>query len=156
MANTPPILPVRFRGPSSYGDVFPATTTIAIGTGGTNVGDTTTTSYLLPKPPCTACQLIGLRLNTLLAAVSASGTVLATVFKRSGASTDTTLTGATSLEADFVTVAQASYQVPITATSIQNLTFAAADVPRVDVVTTNTVGTQPQVALTALWAIITP
>lgn len=156
MANTPPILPVRFLGGSLYGGVQLVNTAVPVGTGATSVANSATTSVILPKPACTSCQLVGFRVDTLVAAVCASGTVLAQLIKRVGASTDTALTAATSLEADFVTVAQASYRVDVTATSIQNITFGAADVARIDIVTTNSVGTQPTATFTALWAIINP
>lgn len=156
MANNPPLLPVRFQGGSPYADVMAVNTQCIVGMGATTISNSATTSVVLPKPPCTSCQLIGFGLNSIVAGVSASGTILATLFKRSGASTDTTLTGATSLEADFITVAQGSYAIPITATAIQNITFALSDVARVDIVTNNTVGTQPTATFTALWAIIKP
>lgn len=153
------ILPARFLGGSQWGDVQLVTTSVPVGTGATTVADTATTSIVLPRPHCAQAQLLGVSLQALVAALSASGTVLAQVFKRDNAAAspaDRTLTATKSLEADVITVLQKSYNIAITSTSIQNLTFVTGDIARIDVVTTNSVGTQPTVTFTALWAIIKP
>ena len=152
------LLPARFIGGSPYGDVRFAASDARLGTGGTTIADTATTSVTLPKPACTECQLLSLRLDALVAAISAAGTVLAQVFKRdnSGTPANRTLTGTKSLEADVIDTTDKSYAFAITSTSIQNLTFQSTDTARIDVVTTSSVGTQPTVTVTALWAIIKP
>ncbi len=152
------ILPARFTGNSTYGDVRLVSTSVQVGTGATSVAGSGTTSVLIPKPACTECQLIKLQADVLVAAVSASGTVLAQVFKRdnSGTPADRTLTSTLSLEADVADVADKTYAFAITSTSIQNLTFNSSDACRMDVVTTNSVGTQPTATICAMWAIIKP
>lgn len=152
------ILPLRFLGGAQWGDVQIVSTSVPVGTGATTVADTATTSLILPRPHCAQCQLIGVSMQVLVAALSASGTVLAQVFKRdnSGTPTDRTLTGTKSMEADVVTVLQKSYGIAITSTSIQNLTFVTGDLARIDVVTTNSVGTQPTAIFTGTWAIVKP
>ncbi len=158
MSNTQPILPDRFLGGSSFTDVKFVNTEVSVGTGSVTVADTATTSVLLPKPPCTSCQLMGVNFGALVAALSAGGTVLAQVFKRdnSGTPADRTLTATKSIEADVVMVLDASYTIPLTATSVQNLTFQASDACRIDIVTTSSVGTQPTMSFAGLWAIIQP
>lgn len=152
------ILPARFLGNSTYGDVRLVSTSVQVGTGATSVGNSGTTSVLIPKPACVECQLIKLQADVLVAAVSASGTVLAQVFKRdnSGTPADRTLTGTLSLEADIVAVADKTFAFPITSTSIVNLTFNTSDACRLDIVTDNSVGTQPTATIVAMWAIIKP
>lgn len=153
-----PLFPNYFRPKAPYLGAQLVSTAVQLGTGGTSIGNSTTTSVMVPKPPGTNVQLVGLTLNGYVAALSAAGTVLAQVFKRDNASTpaDRTLTATRSLEADVIAVADKSYPFPITSTSIQNLTFRSTDSCRCDVVTTNTVGTQPTVTLVALWAIVEP
>lgn len=152
------ILPARFLGNSTYGDVRLVSTSVQVGTGATSVSNSTTTSILIPKPACVETQLLKLQVDAFVAAVSASGTVLAQVFKRdnSGTPADRTLTATLSLEADVIDVADKTYAFPITSTSIVNLTFNTSDACRLDVVTTNTVGTQPTVTVCAMWAVIKP
>lgn len=152
------ILPDRFLGGAPWSDTKLTESDVQVGTGATSVGNSGTTSVLLPKPACTTCQLVGLQWSVLVAALSASGTVLAQVFKRdnSGTPADRTLTGTFSLKADTVTVLDKTYPFPLTVTSAQNATFQSTDACRVDVVTTNTVGTQPTATLVAMWAIIKP
>lgn len=153
-----PFLPDRFQGGSVWADTKLNSTAVQVGTGGTSVGNSTTTSVLLPKPACTTCQLVAVQVDVLVAAVSASGTVLAQVFKRdnSGTPADRTLTGTLSIEADIVTVADKTFLMPITATAAANVTFQASDACRIDLVTTNTVGTQPTATFVGQWAIIKP
>src|SRR6185503_10525885 len=96
--------------------------------------------------------------QSLVAAASSGGTVLAQVFKRdnSGTPADRTLTATKSIEADVVTVLDKSYAMPITSTSIQNVTFVSGDACRIDVVAVSAVQTQPTMVFTGLWAIIKP
>lgn len=152
------ILPARFLGGSPWTDTKLVTTSVNVGTGSTTVADTATTSIILPRPHCAQCQLLGVSMQALVAALSASGTVLAQVFKRdnSGTPADRTLTATKSMEADVITTLQKSYAIALTATAIANLTFVTGDICRIDVVTTNTVGTQPTAVFTATWAIIKP
>lgn len=153
-----PITPAFYRPTAPMLGVLPNTTSVQIGTGATAIADSTTTSVLLPKPTCTSCQLIAVAFTALIAAASSGGTVTMQVFKRdnSGTPADRTLTATKSIEADVVTVADATYQVPITATAIQNVTFAASDACRVDVVAGSAIQTAPVITIVALWAIITP
>lgn len=152
------ILPARFIGGAPYGDVRLNSTSAKIGTGGTSVSNSTTTSVTIPKPPVTECQLISLRLDALIACLSNGGTVTAQVFKRdnSGTPANRTLTATKSIEADVITVADTSYAFAITSTSIVNLTFQASDTCRCDIVAASTIDTQPTIAITAEWAIIKP
>lgn len=154
-----PALPIRWLGEGPYADSMLVCTSVQVGTGATTVADTTTTSLILPRPHGSACQLLGISMQVLVAAISASGTVLAQVFKRNNqiaSPADVTLTSTKSLEADLVTVLQKSYGFALTATSNQNLTFITGDICRIDIVTTNTVGTQPTATFNAVWALIKP
>ncbi len=143
---------------SKYGDVQFVSTSVPIGTGATAVADTATTSVLLPKPAVTECQLLSVGFSALIAAASSGGTVLAQVFKRdnSGTPADRTLTATKSIEADVITVTDASYTIPITATAIQNVTFQASDACRIDIVTGAAVQTAPVLTFNGVWAIIKP
>lgn len=152
------ILPIRFLGTSQWADAHLVTSAVQVGTGATSVADTATTSVILPKPACTTCQLVGLQIDAQVAALSASGTVLAQAFKRdnSGTPADRTLTATRSLEADVVATAGKTYAFALTVTSPQNATFQSSDLCRIDVVTTNSVGTQPTATFVGTWAIIKP
>lgn len=152
------ILPARFLGGSPWTSTQLVSTSVQVGTGATSVANSTTTSVILPKPACTTCQLVLLQIAGQVAAVSASGTVLAQAFKRDNAGTpaDRTLTGTRSLESDVIDTAGKTYAFAITSTSIVNLTFQTSDMARIDIVTNNTVGTQPTATFVALWAIIKP
>lgn len=131
-----------------------------IGTGGVSVADSTTTSYILPVPGVLTSYskaeaiLVGLNFSISVAAVSAAGTVLMQAFKRNnqGTPADVTLTGTKSIEADVVTTTQYTYSFPITASDASCL-FLQNDMCRIDVVTTNTVGTQPNMRVSGMWAI---
>lgn len=151
-------LPNAFRPLGGFFGTQLVATAVQLGTGGTSIGNSGTTSIVLPKPPAANVQLVALALNAQVAAASAGGTVLAQVFKRNNQSTpaDVTLTATKSLEADVVTVLGKEYAFALSATSVQNLTFLTSDICRCDVVTTNTVDTQPTITLVALWAIVQP
>ncbi len=156
--STQPILPLRFLGLAPYADAKLVTTSVPIGTGATAVADTATTSVLLPKPPCTSSQLVAIGFSALIAAASSGGTVLAQVFKRNNAGTtaDVTLTATKSIEADIITVLDAAYQIAITATSVQNVTFGVSDACRIDIVAGAALQTAPVLTFCGLWAIIKP
>lgn len=150
------ILPIRFLSGAPWSGVQLVSSSVTAGTGSTTVADTATTSVLVPKPTCTTCQLVGFGFQARVAAISASGTVLAQLFKRdnSGTPADRTLTATKSIEADIIATADKAYPMPLTATAAQNVTFQSTDACRLDIVTTNTVGTQPTIVFVALWAII--
>lgn len=134
-------------------------TEVSIGTGGTSVGNSGTTSVLLPVPggitSFTQCeaQLVAVNMQALVAGAMASGTILAQVFRRinSGTPTDQSMTGTLSLASDIVTTLDWTYAFPLTATGPQRL-FKTTDACRIDIVTTGTVNTQPTVVIAALWA----
>lgn len=134
-------------------------TSCVIGTGGVSIVDTSTTSYIVPVPGYISnfstkgeALLVALNFSISVAAVSASGTVLLQAFKRNnqGTPADVTLTATKSIETDVVTTTQWTYAWPLTA---QDTIFYTTDMLRVDAVTTNTVGTQPTMKVSALWAV---
>lgn len=136
-------------------------TGIELGTGGITIADTATTSVLIPVPGIITTYskaeavLVALNFQVSIAALSAAGTVLMQAFKRNnqGTPADVTLTGTQSIEADVVTTLQWTYAFPITATADSSLIFKTTDALRLDIVTTNSVGTQPTMNVTAMWAI---
>lgn len=150
------ILPAFWRPRAPYFGVHCVSTSAMIGTGGTSVGNTTTTSVILPKPSSSNVQLARLSINALVAAVSAGQTVTIQVYKRdnSGTPTDRAVTGTFSLTTSGLTSVSRSFAFPITATSAQNVVFDAADIARIDVIASGTVSTQPTVTVTATWALI--
>ena len=134
-------------------------TEVALGTGGTSIGNSATTSVLLPVPAgittflqCEA-ELVSLNVQALVAGAMASGTILAQVFRRVNAGTpaDTAMTATISLANDIVTSLDWTYAFPLTAAKSSRL-FKTTDACRVDIVTTGTVNTQPTVTIAALWA----
>jgi hypothetical protein len=154
-----PILPIRFLGGAAWAGVQLVNSECRIGTGGTAVADTATTSVVLPKPAVTSCQLVSLSINAITAAASAGGVVTAQVFKRNNVPavpTNVTLTATRSIEADVITVGSTTYAFAITATSVQNLTFQFSDLCRIDIVAASSLETAPVLTFTGLWAIINP
>ena len=136
-------------------------TEVALGTGGTSIGNSTTTSVLLPVPGFITsyskgeAKLVALNMQGLVAAVMGSGTILAQAFRRINAGTpaDQALTAATlDLSATGMTSLDWTFAWPITATDSQCL-FKTTDACRIDIVTTGTVNTQPTATIGALWAI---
>ena len=124
-------------------------TSAAVGTfGGTTVGGTTTTAIEIPKPVEKAF-LVGVAINCSVVCLSNGGTVLAQIIK----GTSTALTAATSIEADFLTAVNTTFNVPITGTVTQRV-FAKSDALRVDVVAGSTIDTQPVIIVTATWAMM--
>ena len=92
--------------PGAFGRSF-TVESVSVGTGGTSVANTATTSVILPTPG-RKCQLVGLNINALVAAAS-TGTVTAQVFKRNNvpaSPADVTLTATKSLKSDVVTTLQ--------------------------------------------------
>lgn len=152
------VLPNFFRPTAPFFGTMLVSTECVIGTGGVSISDTTTTTYLLPKPACTSCQLVGVAFSALVAGVSAGQTVTIQVFKRdnSGTPADRTLTATKSVLADVIATTDKTFPVPITATSAANVTFAATDACRIDAVASGAVSTQPTMVVEGLWAIITP
>lgn len=147
--------PIRKMSGAPWADVEAVSTDVRIGTGGTTVGDTTTTSVILPRPHCAESQLTGLSVQALVAAGS-TGTVTIQVFKRdnSGTPADRTLTGALSIKSDIISTLQKSYGLPITATAAKNVNFVTGDVCRIDIVTSAAVSTQPTITIVAAYAVI--
>lgn len=152
---------VRFRpsgknGNPLYGSML-TNTAVQLGTGGTTIVDSTTTTILLPKPASFQCELVALQYNAHVAAVSGGGTVLMQVSKRNNLGTPATaaITGTFSLESDAVTATDWAFNVPITATTQLAQTFNTNDVALVTVVSGSTLGTQPTGTLVATWALIT-
>lgn len=142
-----------------YGTQLVATG-VELGTGAITIADTATTSITCPVPACitsfskSEAVLVALNFSIIVAAVSASGTVLMQAFKRKNAGTpaDKTLTAPISIEADVVTTTDWTYAWPITAVD-PDVLFSTTDALRIDIVTTNSVGTQPTMAVSALWAV---
>lgn len=147
--------PVFFRGKQGNFGLVLVTTSAKLGTGGTSIVNSTTTSITLPKPSNCVAQLLGVELQALIAGVPNTGDMLAQIFKRdnSGTPADRTLTGTKSLTSSIVATADKTYAFALTATSVVNLTFQSTDTCRIAVVCTDTVTTQPTAVIAALWAI---
>lgn len=135
-------------------------TEVAIGTGATSVGNSGTTSILLPVPGFLTsyskgeAKLVAVNMTSLVAAVMGSGTIVATLYRRINgtAPADQALTASLSLANDIVTVTDWTYAWPITGTDT-NCLFLTTDAARIDVVTTGTVNTQPTASIQATWAV---
>ena len=134
-------------------------TEVMLGTGGTSIGNSTTTSVLLPVPgglaSFTQCEaeLVAINMQGLVGAVMASGTILATAYRRinTGTPADQALTGTIDLSATLIATTDWTYPWTRTATAAQSR-FKTNDACRIDIVTTGTVNTQPTVVIAALWA----
>jgi hypothetical protein len=139
---------------SQWADTKLTESDTSVGTGSITIANSTTTSIILPKPHCLSCQLVSVNMQLLVAGASA-GTITAQVFKRdnSGTPADRTLTAAISIKSDIVTVLSKTYNIPITATAAQNVTFLTGDLCRIDLVASGTVTTQPTMAFAGVWAI---
>lgn len=115
-----------------------------IGTGGTTVADSATTTVPIESPYVRGyVDNISFRGST--AAISASGTVLVTVYKRDVANAaNVALCTAFSLESDGLTTLNAAIPASLltTLTDAQR-TKREADTFYAEIVTTNTVGTAP-------------
>lgn len=124
----------------------------SLGTGGTSISNSTTTSVLLAKPslfsPLANAQLLSLSLECLVVPVMASGAITVQAFKNG--STTTALTSTFSMS---VASTSSAYQIALTATDVQ-LLFKNTDVIRLDVVTGGTVNTQPTQNVVATWAVV--
>lgn len=135
-------------------------TAAMLGTGGTSISNNTTTSIILPVPggltTYSKCEvfLAALTVNGLVAGVVATGDMLATVYRRNnqGTPANVAMTGSKSLTSSIIATADKTYAFAITATDA-NAIFLSGDSCRIDVVTTDTVNTQPTVVISALWAI---
>lgn len=137
-------LPGRFGNMLEFLDV-------AIGTGGTTVADSATTTVVIPTPN-TKSYVDRLSIAASTAAASA-GTVTVRVFKQSGA-TKTFLMAATSIKSDVVTAATpATYALTITGTDAERL-LQPGDCLGCDVVASGTVTTQPVLYVTAAMSVI--
>jgi hypothetical protein len=131
-----------------------------VSTIGKTIGDSNTVSLLLPVPGFITSYnkgeavLVALNLNADVAAVSAGQTVTVQAFKRANTGTpaDKTLTATLSVMADIITTTRWTYAFPITATGIDTL-FQTTDACRLDFVSSGSVTTQPQVTISATWAI---
>lgn len=126
-------------------------TDAAIGTGGTSVANSTTTTIMVPTP-FTKTYVDRLSLAAITPAVSA-GTVTVQFFKQSGA-TKTALTATTSIKNDVLTGANpATYNVAVTATDPTRL-FQPGDIMLVDIVASGTITTQPVVSAQSAFSVI--
>lgn len=130
-----------------------------IGAGGISVGNSTTTSYILPVPATTNNSngnahafLVGLSFQQHVLMVLASGSATLQVFRRNnaGAGADVALTGLFNPLAS--STVDKSFLVPITGLDA-SCTFSPADACRVDVVTSGTVNTQPTACIVATFGI---
>jgi hypothetical protein len=143
--------PFAFRPlPGRFGNMLEFTDT-AIGTGGTSVANSATTTVLLPTP-FTKCYVDKVSVAAIAAAAS-SGAVTVQFFKQSGA-TKTAITAATSIKSDVITGANpAVYGITITATDPVRL-FQAGDIMLVDIVAAGTVTTQPTASVQAAYSVV--
>lgn len=139
--------------------VFPVMSNVKFGTGGTTIGDTTTTSIYVGAPK-RLVEVIGACVGGPTAALSAGGTVKAQLIRYSvAAAADVALTASTSIEADVIT-GTGNFYWAITGTPAQCVlnpgasTSALGDLLRWDVVTTSTVGTQPVLVATVEYNVI--
>jgi hypothetical protein len=122
-----------------------------LGTGGTSVANSTTTTVLVPTP-YTKVYLDRVSISAITPAASTTA-VTVQVFKQSGA-TKTALTAATSIKSDVITGANpAVYVVAISGSDTARL-FQPGDVAIVDVVAAGTVTTQPVLAVQAAFSVV--
>lgn len=139
--------------PGSFGQNL-VVTSAKIGTGGTTVTNSTTTSVVLAKP-FEKAFLKGLSINAQTACLSNGGTVTVQVFKRDNVGTpaDRTLTATKSIEADVIDTSGKSYEIAITGTIAQRV-FQKSDLCRIDVVAASTIDTAPVLDIVAVWAVM--
>lgn len=128
-----------------------------IGTGGLNLTANATTTYRIPTP-AVRCAIARLAISAGGIASDADGTILATINKRDNVNAaNVPLTAATSLEVDFITVANTVYRVPIltTLTDGQKI-FQVGDQLYVDIVNNSAaIDTQPtHTAIVAEWFVL--
>ena len=147
---------IRREKPGAFGTER-LVTSVVVGTGGTSIGNTATTSVLVPVPRASV-QIASISINALVAAAS-SGTVTATVFKRDNqpaSPADVALNTAISLKSDVVTTLDWTYDVPIITTlTVPQRRFQLNDACRVDLIASGTVSTQPTVTITIRWDALT-
>ena len=127
---------------------------VAVGTGGTSVADTATTSVCIATP-MRKVQLVGIAINALVAGAS-TGAITVQAFKRNNSiasPADVTLTATKSIKSDVITTLQKSYTIAITGTDAGTI-FQAGDILRIDVVAASTVTTQPTVNVVATFAVM--
>jgi len=139
--------------PGNFGQNL-AIESVAIGTGGTSVANSATTSVCIATP-MRKCQLIGLAINGLVAGASTSALTIQG-FKRDNSiasPADVTLTATKSIKSDVISTLQKSYTVAITGTDAGTI-LQAGDVLRIDVVAAGTVTTQPTVNVVATFAMM--
>lgn len=140
--------PAIMQATSGMFGVVPDHTSIFIGTGGTLVAATATTSMYADIPNRNAYVMAA----SLIAPVAGvgSGAITFTLIRsnNSGTPTDVSLTASTSLKSDFVTTTGGGsvYNVPITASN-QNRYVLPGDTLRVDAVAAASVTTQPTAIL---------
>ena len=137
-------LPGRFGNQLEFADT-------AIGTGGTSVANSATTTVLIPTPN-TKTYVDRVSIAAITPAAS-TGAVTVQFFKQSGA-TKTALTAATSIKSDVLTGANpAVYAVAITGADPARL-CQAGDILLVDIVAAGTVSTQPTLSLQVAYSVI--
>lgn len=123
----------------------------AIGTGGTTVANSATTTVVVPTPS-TKCYVDRVSISATTAAAS-TGDVTVQFFKQSGA-TKTALTAATSIKSDVITAATgAVYSVAITGSDTARF-VNVGDCIIVDCVAAGTVTTQPIANLQVTYSVI--
>lgn len=143
--------PFNFRPLANrFGNLLEMSST-ALGTGGTTVANSATTTVIIPTPN-TKAYVDRISVAGLVAAVS-TGAVTVQFFKQSGA-TKTALTNTLSIRNDVITAATAAtYAVTITASDVVRL-IQPGDCVICDVVAAGTVSTQPTVTAQCTLSII--
>lgn len=135
-------------------------TAVVVGTGGTSIADSVTTSVLSEVPGSitsfsrSEAKLVAANVTVLVAAASA-GTVTARIFKRNNqpaVPADVAMTATLSLKTDIVTTLDWTYAFALTATDAQAL-FSTTDACRIDLVASGAVTTQPTATISLLWAV---
>lgn len=130
--------------PERLGQRFTYLNSSVIGTGGTTVADSATTTVPIESPRIRG-YVNAISIRGSVAAISASGTVLVTVYKRDVANAaNVALNTAFSIEADGLTTLNSALNVPlVTSLTDAQRTVLEADTLYAEIVTTNTVGTAP-------------
>lgn len=123
----------------------------AVGTGGTTIGNSGTTTVVVPTPN-TKAYVDRVSISATTAATS-SGDVTAQWFKQSGA-TKTALTAATSLKSDVITESTGKvYSVTVTGSDAERL-LQPGDCIVVDLVAAGTVSAQPVANVQVTYSVV--
>lgn len=145
------VWPFAFRPlPGRFGNMLELSHR-AIGTGGTTIANSTTTTVVVPTPS-TKCYVDRISISATTAAASTND-VKVQWFKQSGA-TKTALTDAISIKSDVITAATgATYAVTITGNDQARL-INPGDCIIVDCVAGGTVTTQPVANVQTVFSVI--